>query len=308
LIVAHAHNDWLELWAETGSVGAILLLSGVLLYLIYGIAAWRQRRDPWSMWLGFGALATVIVLGTHGLGEFLLRTRANALTLAGIMAWGWVALHLRRRPRGETLRWPIGKITVPNWIGRSGMAGLACVHLLVGIGMVRHLVVEFRVPTERNSTIARKEVRELDALRSTIGMEPGNAQRWSFMAREVLRQGPPPGLVAWARSNDLDVLDQNGDAAVWARHLQQKAIRLNPTCPSLYQQMGWILASKPDWRKDGLAEHALRLSVYLEPSNGTRHFHLGHYLLQDGRPQDAEDSFNEAVRLSPRLKKHVKRQ
>ncbi|MGQ9654180.1 MAG: hypothetical protein ACUVXD_08955 [Thermodesulfobacteriota bacterium] len=43
----------------------------------------------------------------------------------------------------------------------------------------------------------------------------------------------------------------------------------------------------------------------LEPSSPSRQLHLGHYLLLDGRLQEAEGAFQEALRMAPHLKAHV---
>lgn len=306
----HAHNDWLELLAETGIVGWGLVSCGVILYMKGGLKRWRERRDPWAVWLGFAALASVAVTGTHSVGEFYLRTHANALTLAAMMAWGWVVLHHHGRgnERGHS-SWAKRVVRVPSWVGNCGVAALACLHIILGAGMARHLLAEFAVPTERDSTAVRTQITDTAVLRGAISLEPQNALRWSCLGREVMRQGMTPELLEWARERGIAPLggEKGGDAS-WARGFLAEAARLNPTWPDHYLQMGWILASRPEWRRDGLAERALRTSVRLEPSSPTRHLHLGHYLLLDGRLEEAEGAFQEALRIAPQLKAHVERE
>ncbi len=303
----HAHNDWLELLAETGVVGAGLVLCGLVLYMRSGLRRWRQRRDPWAVWLGFAALASVAVTGTHSVGEFFLHTQANALTLAAVMAWGWVVLHHHGRgsERGHN-SWARRVVRVPSWAGHCGMAGFFCLHLLLGAGMARHLLAESTVPTGRDSTAVRAEVTDTSILRGAIALEPQNAPRWSWLAREVTRQGTTPELLGWAR--EMGIAPLGGEGASWARAFSAQAIRLNPTWPDHYLQMGWILASRPEWRREGLAEAALRASVRLEPSSPLRRLHLGHYLLLDRRPEEAKEAFREVLRMAPHLKAHVERE
>ncbi len=307
ILFDHAHNDWLELLAETGVVGSGLVLCGVILYMRAALRRWRERRDPWAVWLSFAAMATVAVAGTHSVGEFFLRTHANALTLAAMMAWGWVVLHHHSHgsERGRA-RWAVRVIRVPSWAGNCGMAGLACLHVVLGVGMARHLLAESAVPTERDSTVTRTQVADTALLRGAISLEPQNALRWSWLGREVMRQGTTPELLDWARQRGIAPLgEEQGGGASWARAFLAEAVRLNPTWPDHYLQMGWILASRPEWRRDGLAEEALRASVRLEPSSPVRHLHLGHYLLLDGRPQEAQAAFQEALRMAPHLRAHV---
>ncbi len=308
-IIDHAHNDWAELWAETGLLGSGIVLAGVVLYLLAGFRIWKERREGWAVWLGFGALATVVVVGGHGFGEFLLHTQANALTLAGVMAWGWVVLnHDMREKNGKALRWPLRRIRLPGWVRPLVVLLLGGAHLLLGWEMMKHLLAEFKVPTERNSTVVAGEVRDPDLIRAAIDLEPDNAQRWAALAREVLSKGLSPQGRAWAEAKGIGARGESpGDDMGWARGFLGRAIRMNPTDPRHYAQMGWILASRPQWRKEGLAEYALRAAVRLEPTNGLHLFHLGHYLLLDGRTQEARRAMEEAVRLSPRLRGDAER-
>jgi hypothetical protein len=283
-------------------VGIFLLTVGVGLYVWAILRTWKGRRDPWAIWMGFGVLAAVFVVGTHAFGEFFLRTPANALTLSALMAWGWVLLHLHNRGSRKT-EWSgsVGEISLSPWAARGGVVLLAGAHLALGFGMAKHLLAEARVPTERNSTVVREDVLDIRALRDAIDLEPGNAARWAWLAREVTRHGEREEVVSWAREKGLSPMAGGTESGPWAAAFLGRAIRLNPTDPSLYQQLGWTLAAEPHWRQEGLAERILRAAVTLEPANGSRHFHLGHYLLLDGRRAEARVAFQEALRLSPGL-------
>jgi O-antigen ligase len=305
-VLEHAHNDWLELWTEAGWIGLFAVLIGVGLYLAAGLRTWADRRNPWTVCLGFGALAVVVVLGVHSLGEHVLQTQANALTLSAVMAWGWVVLHHHRNHRRDSLRWAHGRFAMPAWWGNLIMGLLAAVHLLLGVGMARHLLAEFLVPTERNSTVARRDVKEPRDLMDAIDLEPGNARRWALLGREILGRNVSASFDDWAQGHGVTTHGAFPGNAGWARALLGKAIRLNPTDADLYEQMAWVLASKPEWRREGLSEQSLRTALTLDPRNGQRYFQLGHYLLLDGRYEGANALFQEAVRLSPALRAPVR--
>jgi hypothetical protein len=307
MIVAHAHNDWAELLAETGVVGLAAVLVGVVLYLAVGFVKWRRRRSPWGIWLGFSALATVIVLGTHGFGEFLLHTQANALTLSAVLAWGWAVLHHHRRGEGrEHLDWPRGRLRIPRLGAHLLMVLLASVHLALGIGMARHLLAEWQAPTERNSTLPRPEIHDVPLLARAVNLEPANAMRWMLLSREVLEHGISPETVRWARRRGLGREEWGEDSLAWARAFLREALRRNPTNPDYYDRLAWLLANLPEEREAGLAEYALMQAVHLEPENGVRHFRLGHFLLLEGRIEEAKTAFREAIRLAPRLKRALR--
>jgi O-antigen ligase len=308
-VLTHAHNEWLEIWAETGFLGVALVFAGFCFYILSSIWTWRKRRDRWVIWLAIGALVAVVIQAAYSLIEFHLRTQAVGMTLAGIMAWGWVLLHHHRRGRErEEIRWSFRSITLSGWARAGVFLLLAGIHVIVGAGMALHLLAEAKVPTVRNSTVVRAEFRDIDLLRRAIDFEPTNATRWAWMAREVLRQGVPQPLALWASKKGLRPYGHGADAPSWAITFLQKAIRLNPTSPPHYERLAWIMDSRDEWRMDGLPEEALRISTQLEPANPLWHFRLGQYLLSEDRPEEANEALQEAVLLNPKLQRHVDRE
>jgi O-antigen ligase len=309
LLVDHAHSDWLELLGEAGFPGGLLVWAGVLLYLSGGLRAWRARRDPWAVWLGFGALAAMAVVGAHCVGEFLLHTQANALTLAALMAWGWAAMHLRRRDgEPERLVWAIRKVRVPPWAGAGAVVALASVHLLVGLGMARHLVAESRAPTEPNSTLRREQGPGVQQGWEALVMDPDNAQRWAWLAHEASLRGLPRQVMTWARGEGVRIPQGEERLPALGRSFMEEAIRRNPTHPRHWEQMAGYLALDPQARAAGLAERCLRTALFLEPANGRRHFALGHFLLLEGRIEEAEVAMAMATALSPGLRPLAERE
>jgi O-antigen ligase len=77
----HAHNDYLELWLETGVVGLALLLA---------FALWLAKR-AWTVWtrgagsgrdLAAACSATMLLLAAHSAVDYPLRTEALAVLFA----------------------------------------------------------------------------------------------------------------------------------------------------------------------------------------------------------------------------------
>ncbi|MCK4658914.1 MAG: O-antigen ligase family protein [Phycisphaerae bacterium] len=60
--VAHAHNEWLEVWADLGSVGAALVLGALLFTLLAGAATIRSLPTVTMRWMLVGLLASLIAL------------------------------------------------------------------------------------------------------------------------------------------------------------------------------------------------------------------------------------------------------
>jgi len=85
----HAHNDYLQLLAETGWVGAITLVSGFFLFLARGIR--RVKRvgfdvGRFRLMVVIGALAGLCSMGFHGFFDFNFQIPANQVFFVLLMA------------------------------------------------------------------------------------------------------------------------------------------------------------------------------------------------------------------------------
>jgi O-antigen ligase len=89
----HAHDDYLEIWLETGVFGAALLLAFAAWFALAALQAWSKRGAP----LEQAASVSIVLLLVQSLVDYPLRTE----TLAGLFAFACGALaagRLRRRP------------------------------------------------------------------------------------------------------------------------------------------------------------------------------------------------------------------
>lgn len=78
-IVDHAHNDYLELLAETGIIGGILGLVFIVLLFHQGFANLKSRQRQSDHFFYAGALAACSALLLHSFVDFNLHVPANAL-------------------------------------------------------------------------------------------------------------------------------------------------------------------------------------------------------------------------------------
>ncbi len=93
----HAHNDYLELWLETGVVGPLLVALGLGWAAQAGVQAWR-RSSGFSVDLARAASLLVGVVAAHSAVDYPLRTAALA-TLLGF-AFAGLASGLRSASGG----------------------------------------------------------------------------------------------------------------------------------------------------------------------------------------------------------------
>jgi O-antigen ligase len=79
--VAFAHNDFLQVLAESGVVGFVLAMALAVSLVRQSVSVWRRPGSP-CPWLGLGLLAAFMAAGLHSLVDFNLYIPANALALA----------------------------------------------------------------------------------------------------------------------------------------------------------------------------------------------------------------------------------
>jgi O-antigen ligase len=93
LLVDHAHNDYLEVAAETGIVGAVLLFIPILALLLKMIVAYAGARNPYRRSVLLACIGSTAALLTHSVMDFNLQVPANALLFAIVLGLGSKATH-----------------------------------------------------------------------------------------------------------------------------------------------------------------------------------------------------------------------
>ena len=79
LVVDHAHNDYLELLADTGLIGGMCMLGFIALLLWRGASNLREAKTPVGQAVYSGALVACVGLLVHSLMDFNLHIPSNAL-------------------------------------------------------------------------------------------------------------------------------------------------------------------------------------------------------------------------------------
>ncbi len=119
---SHAHNEYLQLFAEHGGLVAVVALVALILILsigLAGLASWSHRPD--RRWLISGWLGTIVVLGVSSLVDFPIRLLSHAI-LASV-ALG-LLVGLSRPQRGGS---SIGIGALRCVWGAAGLAGIGLV-------------------------------------------------------------------------------------------------------------------------------------------------------------------------------------
>jgi O-antigen ligase len=79
LVVDHAHNDYVELLADTGLVGGVCMLGFVALLVWRGLSNLRATRNPISRSFYCGSLVACVGLLLHSMIDFNLHIPSNTL-------------------------------------------------------------------------------------------------------------------------------------------------------------------------------------------------------------------------------------
>lgn len=79
LFLTHAHNDYLELMAEGGIIGFLIIFSFLLILFYKTYKTFSTRRDAISIYLYMGSITAIVAILFHSFTDFNLHIGANGL-------------------------------------------------------------------------------------------------------------------------------------------------------------------------------------------------------------------------------------
>jgi len=278
-IVDYAHNDWVQLFAETGWPGLVLMGGGLIFLLIASLSRWRTRRDPFSVGIGLGGMGALVSMAIHSLSDFNLHMPANALVMALILAIMHIALSSRVSRGEEQLTSASWKFKPAAWMA----TGIAVLATLGGTVMAKETLWTWRADilahAFENSTLAAVEPTDSD-LKKAWSLAPGEATYWAWLAiRDSMRgpRGRESINMLWEQGMDSiwrAMAIQRNVAHAWPRgdrpleeasarkelfdssdgvpardpdlYLLGEGAKRNPTNWSLWRQMAWAAFCKAD--------------------------------------------------------------
>ena len=103
----HAHNDYLEIAADTGLIGLAALISLAVLSLAACLHVLRGRRNRAARAAAFAALMGIVCIGLHSFVEFNLQIPAVAMLFSAIVALPFAAARLPQRQPENALTPPM---------------------------------------------------------------------------------------------------------------------------------------------------------------------------------------------------------
>lgn len=93
----HAHNDYVEIAADMGLLGASSLLLLSVSCLFIAIKTIYTRRSSMSRGVAFGSAMGIVAIAIHSWVDFNLQIPANALTFVVVISLSWLSYKLPSR-------------------------------------------------------------------------------------------------------------------------------------------------------------------------------------------------------------------
>jgi len=277
---AHAHDDYLELLADWGVAGGVIVLGGMGIF-VFGLAkTWRHvRREEDDFGYGMssryafflGAVSGLFALAVHSLVDFNLHVPANAL--AGVAVLGLLASNLRF----ATKRYWVRARRPLQWALTGVLGGLVVYFSAQAWRRGGEIVW-----TTRADLLPKYSTEEAVARQKALAWEPKNYVNVYKVGECYLNQSKDGG-------------DDYASLAQTALTFYAQSIRLNPYYA--YCQLG--SGSCLDWLgRHGEAEKYFGTAETRDPNNNFIVANIGLHYVQVGDYAAARQWFIRADKLA----------
>jgi O-antigen ligase len=335
--LGHAHNEYLQLLAEAGVGGLLLVVGGLGWFCWRTLQHWFSRHDPEVLGIVLGGLSSGLATGIHSIIDPNFHVPANAFLFSVILALTSVAVHIRQHQGQSVVVFRTSELRLPRRL-RLAMHPLAlALTLALALGIGKSFAADHkaaqaaRLAKEGQDIVALEAVAEQrEQVVALAPLAPNNAHY-----HYQLGQAYDSLMQAQRSSDPVRALVAGVQAMVEYR----EAILRNPTSNYPYAAWGWALDNArqlatrvaehrlPIATSDGLggkylayviaqltehpdsaaqwAQHLVQLATYLDPTDAFAHYSAGLYALQQWETLGSEERMRvvqhlrSAVRLAP---------
>jgi len=269
--VEHAHNEYLQILAEMGAVGFLLMAVCAYIFFKSFFKTFSNRHDPEMKGIALGALTGVICLSFHNLMDFNLHVPSNVVLYAAEAALAIVAINTRLRPTQECLV-PEKVIPLRGWIRTAVGVLFFSLSIVWAWVLLRPALANHYF--SRGTTMAD--------IRRAIEFDGSRAEYRCSLGRAFYRI-PAPLL-------ERDDLVRKGVKEMEA------GIALNPRDPDCRCDLGWMYFTLGIPER---AEEQTRACVELDPNNYYYHQILGNIYLRIGKRDKAIEEVKKVTSIYP---------
>ena len=266
-IVNYSHNEFLEIWSETGLIGI-----GIFLWTIFA----------------FFAQGKLLLKGNPGQQSQKVMTLGLLASSAGILAHSFVSVNMRFIVTAVYFYFVLGllasqckrEIAVAiNWPGALKLITVGFV-LCMGIFSIRGIVKPFRAHKLLTEEVGFFDEKEADPRKAIAALE------------ETIRTNPNEAL-AYYRLGWVYAKEKNWGQAV--RNFEI-ACRLNPELAGARNNLGNIYFTLGNKVK---AIENYEKAIAINPNMIDAHFNLGYCYYTIGKLKEAADQFKRVLELDP---------
>ncbi len=299
------HNDWLQLFCETGVLGATLVILGLAWFLASTIRNIRQRKGVFSRWIAVGGLVGIGAMVIHSFFDYnLSRITSNGIVFAVVLAVTYRASILREDGSvdGESARFlNLSVASAPARIAMGSLA-LACM-AAAAVGVYGPL----KADVQFNRYL-------------TAGPSAGKSEDYFFLPASPSCSGARPDLLARAHASEPDnpefsyhlALNALEDAGRLVRHRALENARrlvgfsgagnsddVDALAASLEYNLKGAMREERRLHLEKARRHLCR-AISLAPTRAAYHAELGRVLQElEGRSGAGLRAVKTALRLSP---------
>jgi O-antigen ligase/Tfp pilus assembly protein PilF len=270
----HAHNDYIELFAEGGIIA--FLLAGWFLISVFrsSYLSFLKRRDLYSIYLAAGGFAGILSLMLHSITDFNLHTGANGLYFSFLLGLTVSASNTRLRVmRDDTY---LKKAALPSkpLMASAAVVSLACLSFNAFV-----LTGEYYFSRLNNiKSRSAASVADLIFIKET--------------AEKASRFDPLEAGYHYSAGNAQSVL--NNKTASSER--LGKSVKLNPSNAEYIQRLGFVLTEERRYEEAGKLLHA---GIRYDISNPVRYEKYASWLLARGERERGMGIIKKAMDLRP---------
>lgn len=276
IFINHAHNDYLELFAEMGITGILSVLLGVMVFFVTGwkniIVLGQSRLQP----VGMGALSGCFALMIHGMTDFNFHIPSNAILFTVCMAVALNSVIEKKELYSENKLMLIDLEVPERWRVSTYLFVSICSLVLVGL-VISPYAGDLYLREARRLQISKDYESAIVAMDKALILDPGNAENMAAMG-------------------DLQVSRSSNAGSNWGKEMYMSsslkyydyAINACPVNSNYYSKKGFVLDQLG--RKEE-AEDSFINAVNFEPMNSIARYSLSYFYLKKGSVEKAYESF-----------------
>ncbi|UCG77252.1 MAG: O-antigen ligase family protein [Nitrospirota bacterium] len=274
-IVGHAHNFYLELFAEGGIIAGTIMVSFLISVILRSVRTLRKRHDRYAIFISLGIMAGLISILMHSTVDFSVHIGANGLYLFFLLGMLVTCSSLR-----------FENVIGSHYLERSGGAPFKAIGVMVIVILIFCAQYQGRViagsryysRVDKSSIDSMMTEEEMDRSTDDLAMA-------SRLDRLEARYSIYLADLQWVRG-DRDLALSN----------YKRGVGNGPTKAEYVQKLGIALGSAGDVRT---AEGLLRWGVMLDRKNPFRYQVLGSWLINRQKADEGLDMITTAISLEP---------